>query len=146
MWTADVHSFGGAYFIQGWRRKADLLLRNAFACRSRMTSGCDAFPWQYNRTQLKHAFEKKDMSIGIGLFHEPWTSGTRAWASATLASSHFLSREGADIQVAPASRAYPSLTLLLSSGLRVILAQKCKIMTLDRAQGLRGLPAARVAY
>ena len=54
---------------------------------------------EHNRKQLKESIDKKEMRIGLFLFHEPWKSGARAWASCTLAESDFRSREGADIQV-----------------------------------------------
>ena len=54
---------------------------------------------EHNRKKLKEALDKKDMTVTIKLFHEPWKSGARAWASGVLASSDFISREGADMPV-----------------------------------------------
>ena len=54
---------------------------------------------QCNRKTLKEAIDKKQLSMRIGLFPEPWVPGARAWASCNLDSTEFLPREGSDIQV-----------------------------------------------
>ena len=98
---AARHLLGAASWGMGgcWRQAcAPCLARDLGSCKC-VRCRFDVGWWQHNRKHLKEALEKKDMSITLRLYHEPWTPGARAWASGVLASSQFLTRDGADIQV-----------------------------------------------
>ena len=45
-------------------------------------------PTQSNRKRLKEALEKKDMTVTINLFSEPWKSGARALVMTLIILSH----------------------------------------------------------
>ena len=53
----------------------------------------------FNRKTMKAALDKKDLNIQFKLFHEPWKPGARSWATGKIASSEFMSRNGADLVV-----------------------------------------------